>query len=30
VSFKMLRGMGRTEKQALEFIARDAAERATN
>jgi hypothetical protein len=29
-SFQMLRGMGRTEKQALEFIARDAAERATN
>lgn len=29
-SFAMLRGMGRTEKQALEFIARDAAERASN
>lgn len=29
-SFTMLRGMGRTEQQALEFIARDAAERASN
>lgn len=29
-AFQMLRGMGRTEKQALEFIAKDAAERTSN
>jgi len=29
-AFAMLKGMGRTEKQALEFIAKDAAERTSN